>query len=253
VKGQPQRGLEPQGLPAIQSPRFRARFDRVCLTEEAGQDVFSKELMMKKIDEWIPTRTSLINRLKHWSDNQSWEEFFNTYAKMIYHFAVKAGLNDADAQDVVQETVLKVAKKIPDFKYDRAIGSFKGWLLKIARRKVIDQFRKRKLGQVHGAHKPDETARTSTIHKIPDPAPSRLEVIWEEEWKVRIVEIATERVKRRVTPMHYQIFDMYAVRNWPVEKVTRALGVSVDQVYQAKRRISVLLKKEIAVLENHML
>src|SRR2546422_10973795 len=105
--------------------------------------------MSKKFDEWLSTRTSLLNRLKHWSDERSWEEFFNTYAKVIYRFAMKAGLSDAEAQDVVQETVITVAKKIPGFKYDRSLGSFKGWLLTITRRKVIDQLRKRRRGEGH--------------------------------------------------------------------------------------------------------
>jgi len=209
--------------------------------------------MSKKFDDWIPTRSSLLSRLKHWSDDKSWEVFFHTYAKLIYNFAVKLGLRDAEAQDVVQETVLAVAKKIPGFKYDRSVGSFKGWLLKIARWKVMDQFRKRRPGEVRGAKNADATSRTSTIQKIPDPAGLALEAVWDEEWKSRILEAATERVKRRVNPKHYQIFELYAVRKWPVEKVTKSLRVSVDQVYAAKSRISALLKKEINTLENSKL
>jgi hypothetical protein len=80
-------------------------------------------------DELIPTRASLINRLKDWQDQTSWQEFFDTYWKLVYGVARKAGLTDAESQDVVQITLTAVAKHMPTFQYDRAIGSFKAWLL----------------------------------------------------------------------------------------------------------------------------
>ena len=101
------------------------------------------------MNELIPTRTTLLGRLKDWRDNSSWQEFFDTYWKLIYGFAIKAGLNEAEAEDVVQETMISVAKKIPGFKYNRNIGSFKGWLLMTTRWRIIDQFRKR--GQLSAA------------------------------------------------------------------------------------------------------
>src|SRR5260221_10698712 len=94
-------------------------------------------------DELIPTRASLLQRLKDWQDHSSWQDFFDTYWKLIYGTARKSGLTDAEAQDVVQETMVLVAKQMPKFKYDPAIGSFKGWLLKTARWRIIAQFRKR--------------------------------------------------------------------------------------------------------------
>jgi len=62
-------------------------------------------------DEFIPTRRTLLSRLKNWNDQESWKEFFETYARLIYSVAAKAGLTDAEAQDVVQETVIIVARK----------------------------------------------------------------------------------------------------------------------------------------------
>ena len=56
--------------------------------------------------KFIPTRRSLLSRLKDWDNQDSWRDFFNTYWRLIYEFAAKAGLDDADAQDVVQETVI---------------------------------------------------------------------------------------------------------------------------------------------------
>lgn len=97
-------------------------------------------------DEWIPTRKSLLTRLKSWDDQEGWQEFFNTYWRLIYGVARQAGLGDAEAQEVVQLTVIAVADKMKsgEFKYDPKRGSFKAWLLTQTQWRVSDQFRKRR-------------------------------------------------------------------------------------------------------------
>ena len=76
-------------------------------------------------DDFIPTRHSLLSRLKDWDDQESWRDFFDTYWKLIYGVAIKSGMSDIEAQEVVQETVIAVAKKIPEFKTDPAFDLFK--------------------------------------------------------------------------------------------------------------------------------
>src|SRR5437016_1793823 len=88
-------------------------------------------------DETSPTRWSLVRRLKDWDDHESWRDFFNTYWKLIYSAAMQSGLTDAEAQEVVQETVITVAKKMSSFKADPAFGSFKGWLA----RNIMGEYR----------------------------------------------------------------------------------------------------------------
>src|SRR5262245_29219994 len=87
----------------------------------------AEETMVHKRDSWGATRRTLIERLKNWQDNESWEDFFHTYGRLIYGVAIKSGLTDAEAQDVVQETVLTVSKNIREFEYDPARGRFKSW------------------------------------------------------------------------------------------------------------------------------
>src|SRR5512145_1837920 len=103
-------------------------------------------MMTEETNEFLPTRHSLLARLKDWEDQTSWREFFDTYWKLIYAVARKAGLSESEAQDAVQETVLTVAKKVADFKA-QPDGSFKGWLLQITRRRIADQFEKRQRNQ----------------------------------------------------------------------------------------------------------
>jgi DNA-directed RNA polymerase specialized sigma24 family protein len=110
------------------------------------QNVAEPSLAAMKLspEDSVPTRQSLLVRLKHWDDTTSWREFFETYWELIYNVARKAGLNDAEAQDVVQDTVVRVAHNIGKFKTDPRCGSFKSWLLGQARWRIGDQFRTRK-------------------------------------------------------------------------------------------------------------
>src|SRR5215475_12422525 len=101
------------------------------------------ESMTQSDPSSLATRASLLDRLKNLEDQVSWQEFFDTYWQLIYRLAVKAGLTDSEAQDVVQETVITASKHLPAFHYDPKVCSFKTWLLRLARWRIIDQFRKR--------------------------------------------------------------------------------------------------------------
>jgi RNA polymerase sigma-70 factor (ECF subfamily) len=197
----------------------------------------------------LATRRSLVDRLANWGDQRRWQEFFNTYWKLIYSAARKSGLTDTEAQDVVQETVITVAKNIDKLKYDPAIGSFKGWLLQITRWRIADQFRKREPGNAKRPHSSDDRV-TATIDRIPDSRVVDLDAVWEAEWKDNLFEAAIARVKNKVEPKQFQIFDCYVRKEWSAQKVAERLGVNVGQVYLARHRVSALLKKEIRALER---
>jgi RNA polymerase sigma-70 factor (ECF subfamily) len=200
-------------------------------------------------DELIPTRRSLLTRLKDWEDRDGWKEFFDTYWRLIYGVALKAGLTEAEAEDVVQETVVAVAKQMPTFRYDAA-GSFKAWLLQITRWRIVDQFRKRPPWPA-GARPPsgDGTASTPASEQVPA-EDLDLQPAWDEEWQRNLVDAAIQRVKARVTPRQYQIFDLYVVKEWPVREVARTLHVNAAQVYLAKHRVSRLVREEVRRLEK---
>jgi RNA polymerase sigma-70 factor (ECF subfamily) len=197
----------------------------------------------------IATRRSLVDRLANWDDQRRWQEFFDTYWKLIYSAARKSGLADAEAQEVVQETVITVAKNIDRLKYDPALGSFKGWLLQITRWRIADQFRKR---EPEGAKRPhlQDDRFTATIERVPDSRIVDLDAVWETEWKDNLLEAAIARVKRKIDPKQFQIFDCYVRKEWPAQKVAERLRVSVGQVYLARHRVAALLKKEIKALEK---
>jgi RNA polymerase sigma-70 factor (ECF subfamily) len=203
-------------------------------------------------DELIPTRATLLQRLKNWQDQSSWQEFFDTYWKLIYGVARKTGMSDAEAQDIVQETMLAVAKHMPTFKYDPAIGSFKAWLLNLTRWRIIDQARKRSPADKHHALRDQGSAETATAEKIADPSGNALDEIWEQEWTQALFNAAIAKVKRRVDPQKYQLFDFYVNKEWLPDKVAGTFGVSVDQVYLAKHRMTEMIKEEVRRLEKEM-
>jgi RNA polymerase sigma-70 factor (ECF subfamily) len=203
-------------------------------------------------EDLIPTRRSLLDRLKNWEDQESWRDFFDTYWKLIYGVAVRAGLHDVEAQEVVQETLITVAKKMPGFQYDPSLGSFKNWLLTTTRWKIGDQYRKRTPLRALPSAPVEELDQITTIESIPDTANETLDEVWEQEWKKAIFDAALARIKGKVKAEQYQMFDLYAVKNWTVERVAQTLGCSAARVYLAKYRISALLKKEIKRLEKTM-
>src|SRR3954452_21554216 len=98
--------------------------------------------------ESIPTRQSLLKKLKVLENQDGWQEFFETYWSLIYSTATRSGLNDSEAQDVVQETVICVVRSMPNFNYDPKIGSFKAWLRKLTRWRISDHIRKRNSGPI---------------------------------------------------------------------------------------------------------
>jgi len=200
--------------------------------------------------EYLPTRQSLLERLKRWDDQESWHDFFDLYWGLLYATAIKSGLNDPEAQDVVQDTIILVAKKMSGFKYDPAVDSFKGWLLYLTRKRIAMEYRKRARGHLQP---PDELSEGHDgIEAIPDPAGVNLEAVWDQEWARTMWDAAMARVKEQVALKQFQMFDLYVVKERPATEVAQALGVTVAQVYLAKHRISTLLKKELAQLKTRL-
>jgi RNA polymerase sigma factor (sigma-70 family) len=205
--------------------------------------------------EPLPTRASLLGRLKDAGDDASWNEFHQLYRELIYSVARRAGLNEIESNEVVQDTLIAVAKKMPEFRYDPAVDSFKGWLLTVTRWRILDRLEKRKAREDQGlptsAVTGDET-RTATIERQPDSAGFNLESIWDEEWEAHVLNTALARIKRQVAPQQYEIYHLHVVLGKSVREVAHALGVNAGQVYLAKHRVSRLLKKAVEELRREV-
>lgn len=205
---------------------------------------------MTGTDEFLPTRKSLLTRLKNWDDQEGWREFFEIYWRLIYSVALKAGFNDAEAQDVVQDTMIAVAKKMRGFKYDPRIGSFKSWLLLNVRSRIAEHWRKRNRGIAAAMTTTSNDTWANAVENLPDPAAANIDAFWEGEWEKNLFAAALDRVKAGVSAKQFLMFELYSLQNTPMRKITRLLGVNAAQVYMAKYRVSRLLQNELKRLER---
>lgn len=190
-------------------------------------------------DGLVRTRTSLLRRLGDWNDSASWQDFFNSYSRLILSVAVKCGLSPTEAEDVLQETMFSVAKKIPGFVYDRSKGSFRSWLMRLTRWRIVDHVRKNKRG----------VALSTSDDFLPEDliiaGNEDLETIWNSEWKAALREAALNKVKLVLDPQEYQLFHFNVHKSWPVTRIAETFNVSANQVYLAKSRVVRLLRVEV--------
>jgi len=185
------------------------------------------------------TRTTMVMGLRDLEDQKVWNRFFNSYWKLIYHSAKSAGLGDADAQEVVQETVISITKSIGGFEYDRSKGSFKGWLMKTTKWKIVDQFRK-----IQKKQSRESSEASEHLEKIPDDLPD-LDSYWEGHWQKELLDAAMERIREEVNPLYFQVYDLLVTKDGKPKEVAEKLGISTSQVYLAKHRITEALKKAV--------
>ena len=211
-----------------------------------------KSFMSAKQDEddLMPTRWSLIARLKNWQDEVTWRDFFDIYWRLIYHSAKHAGCTPSEAEDVVQETLISVAKQINGFRSSPEHGSFKAWLMRLARCRIADQFRRRaRRAEVAAGPSPSNEGGTTPLHPA-DLAVENLPEIWDREWEQQLMRAALEVVRRKVDSKHFQIFHLLVIEDQPIKEVARTLGWSVPRLYLIKHRLSVLVRKEVRKLER---
>lgn len=203
------------------------------------------------------TRKSLIDRLENWDDQRSWDEFYRTYWRLIHSTAIRAGLTQEEAADVVQETILGIAKLSKEGRYNAGLGSFKAWLLKNTRWRIGDQYRRRARNPAIPGAGPVVTDRdspdTDPIEQIEDPKAAELERHWNHEWQQTLGQAALNRVKHKVSPRQYQIYESHVLHGLSVTETARRLGINAASVYLAKHRVGALVKKEIRALEDTLL
>jgi RNA polymerase sigma factor (sigma-70 family) len=195
-------------------------------------------------EELIPTRASLLGRLKNPQDQASWLEFFDTYSSLIYAVARKAGLNDAAAKAVLEATMNSVAELMPKFRYDPELASFKTWLQQIIRLQIISRTLKRR--PLSGA-----SARASAALES-DRSGKAVDQMWETEWRTNLQKVAVANVKRRLDPKKYQVYDLQVNKQLPPEKVAAAMALSVEQVNDAKKKVAEMIQAEVKRLGEKM-
>ena len=209
----------------------------------------------------LETRPGLLKRLQGGEDAQGWEEFYRISGGLIRHFAGKSGLTPEEAEDVVQETAIGVARRLPEFVYDPKVCRFKTWLLNQTRWQIRKQLDLRARtggkggppeampGQAPGFHAED-TAGTDAMARIPDPGLPEFGAEWDEAWERNQFTKGMERVREQIDERQFQIFDLYVTKAWPPGRVAKTLGIFIARVYLTKHRVAGMLKQEVRRLEK---
>jgi len=207
--------------------------------------------MSAAFDTSLQTRKTLLSRLRDLDDHESWRTFFDRYWSLIYNVARRTGLDDASAQDVVQETVISVARQMPGFRYEPQRGTFKQWLLRITQRRVADHLRRAYREPLRAEVAP-EALDEDEVHAdaLTDPAFDEIKKAWDEEWEKSTFEAALARVRAEINPRHFQVFDYCVLKEWPASKVAATLGLNAAQVYLAKHRVAQAMKRAVRKIND---
>jgi RNA polymerase sigma factor (sigma-70 family) len=184
-----------------------------------------------------PTRASLLVRLRDPRDETAWAEFVDLYTPLVYGYARKQGLQDADAADLSQEVLRAVAGAVGRLEYDPRCGAFRNWLFTVVRRK-LSNWRAAQTNRVRGS---GDTATHQLLAQCL--APADMEQEWETEWQQRLVAWACEQVRRDVAPATWQAFWRTAIDGQPGKQVATDLGLSIAAVYHARGRVLARLKE----------
>lgn len=211
--------------------------------------------MESKDAVWLPTRHTLIARLRNLEDKKSWADFFDLYGRLIFAVARGQGLSHQEAEDVVQEVVISVARKIDRFKPGREHGSFKAWLGRLIRWRIVDQVRRRatelRAADLQGPSPGTAgDSTTSLLARVPAPTEDGFQRQWDTEWATEVEKRAMAKLKKRVQPIHYQIYQQHVMIGRSADEVAKAFGVPVARVYLIKSRLNQVLRKECLRFEE---
>jgi RNA polymerase sigma-70 factor (ECF subfamily) len=189
------------------------------------------------------THPSLLVRLRDVTDRDAWSQFVRLYAPLVYGFARRKGLQDADAADLTQEVLRAVSTSAQRLEYDPARGRFRSWLFTIACRKLHD-FRRRQMRQAAGS---GDTAVGDLLDG--QPAPDE-EDVWNRDYERRLFACAAEAVRPHFAESSWRAFWLTAVEGKSGHDAATELSISVAAVYLAKSRVMARLRDQIQQWEN---
>ena len=183
------------------------------------------------------TRSSVIRAVADPENEAAWQRLFDLYAGFVFSIARSKGLNDADADDIVQTVFADLARNLPTFKYDRAKGRFRSYLSGLVHWRVNDRLRSGKRDAELKSAFWDEAKSASTAED---------EDFEEREWQQAAMEETLRRIKPEVRPEHYAAFVASAVEGQDTDIVTKLYGISRDSLYQIRKRLTVKLREKLA-------
>lgn len=183
-------------------------------------------------------------QLRDATNHVAWREFVRLYSPVVYGFARKRGLQDADAADLMQDVMRSVSSAIGRLDYDRRQGMFRGWLFTITRNKIFNLLSSRR-------NKPQGSGDETTNRLLEQqPEASDGADDWEMEYQRRLAALAMERIRSEFQENTWQAFRLTAVEGIAAAEAAKQVGMSPGAIYVAKSRVLARLKEEVDTLRR---
>ena len=189
------------------------------------------------------TRSSVLRAVANTENEAAWQRFFDLYAGFVFSIARSKGLNDTDADDIVQIVFADLARNLPSFKYDQEKGCFRPYLAALVKWRVIDRLK---------AVRRDADLKADFMEEAKSAATTEDEDFAEREWQSAAMEETLRRIKPEVRPEHYAAFVASAVEGQDTDVVTKLYGISRDSLYQIRKRLTVKLREKLAEVRAEM-
>ena len=181
------------------------------------------------------TRVSLLLRLKTRDNSLAWQEFAAIYRPILVRYARACGLDAHDAEDISQECLAQINLSIGRFEYDNRRGGFKRWLRVMVKRRVINRLRKRR-----------ECLAESGVFRRPQEREELPEDAFEKIWLDEHLRFCLTKLRDEVEPRTCDAYQRLALDGWPVDKVCRTFGITANNVYVIKSRLTARLRELMA-------
>ena len=192
------------------------------------------------------TRASLLLSLGQHSED-AWAEFLTIYEQAVHRFCRSKGLQDADCQDVLQDVLTAVVKKVPAWDHDSQKGKFRGWLFTVARNVAVDVINSKARKAVASG----DTGVARLLAEYPDSHESD-EQSFVVEYRRALFDWAARQVKSEVKDITWQSFQKTAIEGEKAEEVALQLKVPVGSVYTAKCRVVARIRHKIASVNQDL-
>ena len=187
----------------------------------------------------LPTKATLLFKLRDPADSATWDEFVELYTPLISRYCASRGVATGDIADVTQDTMLRVAKAIRSFEYDPARGKFRSWLFRVTYSSLARHFEKKN-------RQPDSLGH-SAMQRLLDKTPSEeAETDWDLNYRRQMFQWASAKVKPEFEEKTWNAFWRTAVESEPGASVGEVLGMSPGAVYVAKSRVIARLRERVA-------
>jgi RNA polymerase sigma-70 factor (ECF subfamily) len=190
------------------------------------------------------TSITLLERLRDRQDAGAWQVLFDLYAPLVRRWLRAPGVQAADVEDLTQEVLTVLARKMPDFVHSERKGAFRNWLKTITVHKLRDFLRA-------GAHRPQNVAEDPDgwLAELEDPS-SGLSREWDRQHDQYIVRRLLDLLKPEFAPATWEAFRLRVLEDQPTAAVAQQLGLSVNAVVIAKSRVLARLREELPVFTD---